>query len=85
MKNTDTPVIVPTHAALLVRDAGGRLWADLMPVLDPELDPVAGPYDATLVLGNGFIMAITAPTGAHLISPVTEPAPVDLIVGVMQP
>ena len=75
MLYSDTPVIVPTHAALLVRDAGGRLWADLMPVLDPEQDPVAGPYDATLVLGNGFVLAVTAPTRAHLISPVTEPAP----------
>lgn len=67
MLYSPTPLIVPTHAALFVRDAGGRLWADLMPVLDPEQDPVAGPYDASLVIGNGFILAVTAPTSAHLV------------------
>ena len=53
MLYSDTPVIVPTHAALLVRDAGGRLWADLMPVLDPELE--------LFTLGGGGPHCLTCP------------------------
>lgn len=62
------PVIVPTRAAHLTVEADGRLWVGLYPTVDPAQDAADGAvYDASLVIGDGRIVAVIPDTSAHLI------------------